>query len=57
MPDLPRDVDGPAVDVGSGGAPEPGDPAALTVLEDDETVPPRPEEDAADTLRSRPDPH
>ncbi len=33
------------------------DPAALSVLEQDETVPPRPEEDEADALRSRPDPH
>ncbi len=28
----------------------------LEVLEDDETVPPRPEEDAADALRAEPDP-
>ncbi len=29
----------------------------LHVLEDDETIPPRPEEDIADVLRSAPDPH
>jgi hypothetical protein len=28
----------------------------IPVLEEDETVPPRPEEEAADVLRSRPDP-
>ena len=29
----------------------------LTVLEDDETVPPRPEEEFADVERAEPDPH
>ncbi len=35
------------------GAPE----LELHVLEDDETIPPRPEEELADALRSEPDPH
>lgn len=29
----------------------------LRVLEDDETVPPRPEEEVADVARAEPDPH
>ena len=29
----------------------------LQILEDDETVPPRPEEELADVERSEPDPH
>lgn len=37
------------------GAPEGVPP--LEVLEDDETVPPRPEEQEADRQRSAPDPH
>lgn len=39
---------------------DPSTPAGdfpLTVLEDDETVPPRPEEELADVERSTPDPH
>lgn len=30
---------------------------APVLLEEDETVPPRPEEEAADLLRAEPDPH
>lgn len=33
------------------------DPFPLQVLEPDETVPPRPEEEQADELRATPDPH
>ncbi|GGM17586.1 hypothetical protein GCM10011594_42100 [Nakamurella endophytica] len=35
----------------------PHDEPPLEVLEEDETVPPRPEEELADVERSRPDPH
>ena len=37
----------------------PADPndAPLEVLEEDETIPPRPEEEAADLARADPEPH
>ena len=38
-------------------APHPDGDFPLTVLEDDETVPPRPEEELADVERATPDPH
>ena len=37
--------------------PHPDGDFPLTVLEDDETVPPRPEEELADVERTDPDPH
>lgn len=43
-----------------GGAPEPPlehPELEIEILEFDETVPPRPEEEVADAGRSRPDPH
>ncbi|SEE87903.1 hypothetical protein [Ruania alba] len=36
---------------------EPADFDEVPLLEEDETIPPRPEEEAADLLRSKPDPH
>ncbi|CAM5778576.1 hypothetical protein [Cellulomonas persica] len=37
-------------------APEPGRTDEVPLLEEDETVPPRPEEEIADVARSEPDP-
>ena len=56
-PTPPAQQDAPAADPGPAGPGAGADPAALHVLEEDETVPPRPEEDATDELRARPDPH
>lgn len=46
-------ADPPAADAHRGEYPH----DAPVLLEEDETVPPRPEEEAADLLRAEPDPH
>jgi hypothetical protein len=51
-----------AVREGGGREPAPGEPTHAhfedpVLLEEDETVPPRPEEEVADVLRAEPDPH